>query len=90
MGDHGRVLALVLGVQKEPKIDADDAAWYGKGVDLWAVDEHCRQCRLDEIGLFGEPQDVELHVVLEDGVVHRRRARADFLQRGASELALRG
>ena len=45
---------------------------------------------LDEIGLFGEPQDVELHVVLEDGVVHRRRARADFLQRGASELALRG
>ena len=80
VGDNGRVLGFVPGVQEQAEVDSDDSPRDREGVDLRAVDQHGGECGLGQIGFLGEPEDVQAHVILEDRVVDGRRAGADLHQ----------
>ena len=84
---HRRVLALVASVQKQAEVDADHAAGHRERVDLRAVDEHGRQHRRGERGVFGQPLHIHLHIVLENRIVDGGRTGADLPERRARQFA---
>ena len=86
---HGGILVHVLGIEIEAKIDADDAARHGEGIDLRAVHQHRIEHGLVQVRVLREAPDVDLREVLEQRVVRGRHLGADLPQRLLAESPLR-
>ena len=86
VGDDRRVFALVVGIEKQAEIDADDAPRHGERVDLGVVDQHGGQRGLADARKLREAVDIDLDVVLEDRIRDRGDARANLLQRDLGEF----
>ena len=86
--EHGRELALLVRLEQQPGVDADEPAGQGERVDRGVADQEEIEVAVAVVGEAREAQAQRLHVLADLGVFHDRARVAQAAHDHAADAVL--